>query len=495
MAYTANPLLADTSSTIREDLTNYITNLSPTDTPLFSMLGTESVSNITFEWLMDNVPFTAEIQSAGEGAEATFDMKDNAVNYRRTRAANQTMITRKTVDVTGTQRAVNEAGVEDEYSFQVIRQGLSLMKQAEYNLHWSTYVDGVTAAYNRGTHGLAAWLLSTGITSNDTGESSVTIAGKAIPYNYGATVLYRAARMWVEATGSTDGFTQAIALTYKAPPYLGWDASVGRISRLDVGATLPRVRISDPTTIATPWAAGTYTGMTIRSYPTSYPTAFWETPTMDAGTGTAYTAPVAGPPYVPGAEAFAYFGSDLTRTELFDLMLSPAWGKGMNIQGAVALCGVRVKRIISNFATVYSGSGATQTAAMLNDRNIGVDAKLLSDTIDVYESDLGKIYVNLDRYMNGSEHLIANGGSARTNTSLIGWHDTDWSKNRSFYIQPNASLFIIEPEFFKIGLLRGLTHEPLAKTGDSNEGMLLMEYGLKCLNPIAGIAGFGVANT
>lgn len=473
MAYAANPLLADTSSTIREDLTNYITNLSPTDTPLFSMLGTESVSNITFDWLMDNVPFTAEIQSAGEGAEATFDMTSNASAYRRTRAANQTMITRKTVDVTGTQRAVNEAGVEDEYSFQVIRQGLSLMKQAEYNLHWSTYVDGISAAYNRGTHGLAAWLLSTGID-----ESAVTIAGRSIPNAYSATVLYRAAKTIIEFAGGTELFARYNAVNPNQSPFIKYyDSATNAMINFPVSTAISRVRLSEPSVTAA--LAAVYTGMATA---TPY---VGDDVQVDSNYGSN-----------PAAQfAYAHFGSDLTRTELFDYMLSPAWGKGMNIQGAVALCGVKVKRIISNFATVYSGSGATQTAAMLNDRNIGVDAKMLSDTIDVYESDLGKIYVNLDRYMNGAEHLVANGGSARTNTAQVGWHDASWTNNKGYFIQPNASLFIIEPEFFKIGLLRGLTHEPLAKTGDSNEGMLLMEYGLKCLNPIAGIAGFGVANT
>lgn len=475
MAYTANPLLADTSSTIREDLTNYITTLSPTDTPLFSMLGTESVSNIIFDWLMDNVPFTAEIQSAGEGAEATFDMTSNASAYRRTRAANQTMITRKTVDVTGTQRAVNEAGVEDEYSFQVIRQGLSLMKQAEYNLHWSTYVDGISTAYNRGTHGLAAWLLSTGID-----ESAVTIAGRSIPNAYSATVLYRAARLLSIFPGGGDTYARDPAggagAIYESPIFKYYSSTTNAMALAAALDTISRVRLSSYAVTPT--------------LNTTYSTAFHSSLTADDSTVDINTGAV-----VAAQSGYAHYGSDLTRTELFDYMLSPAWGKGMNIQGAVALCGVRVKRIISNFATVYSGSGATQTAEMLNDRNIGVDAKMLSDTIDVYESDLGKIYVNLDRYMNGAEHLVANGGSARTNTSFVGWHDASWSNNKSYYIQPNASLFIIEPEFFKIGLLRGLTHEPLAKTGDSNEGMLLMEYGLKCLNPIAGIAGFGVANT
>jgi hypothetical protein len=43
----------------KEDVSDIITDITPTDTPFFSMVKTEKISARTFEWLEDSLSFRA----------------------------------------------------------------------------------------------------------------------------------------------------------------------------------------------------------------------------------------------------------------------------------------------------------------------------------------------------------------------------------------------------------------------------------------------------
>lgn len=95
----------------REDLLDIIVNIAPWDTPLFSSMPKTTTRHTTHEWIEDSLG-TASTKSEG----AAFSADTLLVRERK---SNWTMIFGKHIAVTETQRAVNPAGIKDEYSYQV----------------------------------------------------------------------------------------------------------------------------------------------------------------------------------------------------------------------------------------------------------------------------------------------------------------------------------------------------------------------------------------
>lgn len=156
--------------------------------------------------------------------------------------------------------------------------------------------------------------------------------------------------------------------------------------------------------------------------------------------------------------------ADLTRTELHTT-LGSAWQNGMNIDGSLLLCGNELKRVISEFALVY-GAGTSPTARRAQ------RFKTMDETIDVFSSDYGDVYMNMDRYMTAATTL-----------------DYPISVSANTTDKQSSCFFLIEPDMYHRTVLRGLSHVPLAVTGDSTEGFCVAEMGLQCDNIRAGTGG------
>lgn len=97
----------------REDLSDLVINIDPTDTPLFTMIPKGEAYHTTHDWLTDSLAATS---TGGLLEGHTFS---SASLTSRTRQTNWTQIFGKDIDVSNTQRAVNPAGVEDEYTHQI----------------------------------------------------------------------------------------------------------------------------------------------------------------------------------------------------------------------------------------------------------------------------------------------------------------------------------------------------------------------------------------
>lgn len=488
MAYITSPLLADTSTTIHEDLSDTIAMVDPVSFPLFWLLDQRAVQNITFSWVLDNIPYEPGIQASPEGQQASglrsgsvaplgsqFDAypgvtgstlsTTNEASYHRIRATNVTHILNKLVSVSRTQQQVNEAGISNEYAHQIFRIGTALMMNMEYNTHWSTYQDGNSGnspdGFTRRMHGLIPWILSTGLDN-----SAVTIAGSSIPNNYSSTVYYNPT--WYPMQWSaTDNLVARTGVTGGGPLGSRFDGTqvVGSEMVNPVNADLlARMRVY-ATTGTVP--NGVYTGGNAGSQ-----TAASET--VDLGTGVTYSA----------SNVNVDFSVDLTRDILNTYVLQPAYRKGMRILGSHMLCSAAVKRLFASFAHVY-GAGTNPSASLLNTRYIDAVAKRIVDTIDVYESDFGPIFINMDRYFEDSSPYSPLG----TNQ---GFFDASYTNGKRYYITPSKSFVLLEPDMAQIRILHGLGHEPLGKTGDSQEGILTMETSFQMSNPKGFAAGFGV---
>jgi len=123
----------------REDLLDIISDVSPDDNPLSTMLKTTTASQTTHEWLEDYISRPTSNSGAVEGAAATYS--DLTQPVRRT---NVTQIVEQTFRVSGTERAVSVAGMSDPYVYQKGKALRQWKNAQEYALIRSTLTSGVS---------------------------------------------------------------------------------------------------------------------------------------------------------------------------------------------------------------------------------------------------------------------------------------------------------------------------------------------------------------
>ena len=152
MAIVANTFQTYTAIGNREDLSDIIYNISPTDTPFMSSIGKEKASGTLHEWQTDALA-TAAANAQVEGDEITFNAVTPTV-----RINNQTQISRKSVIVSGTQDTVNSAGRNNELAYQISKSSKELKRDMEVVLtaNQSAAVGGAAAA--RTSSGLPSWI-------------------------------------------------------------------------------------------------------------------------------------------------------------------------------------------------------------------------------------------------------------------------------------------------------------------------------------------------
>lgn len=152
MATTTFPLTYDfgfgAGSANREDLTDVIVNIAPWETPFFSSCPKIPIRHTTHEWLEDNlVAASANPYSATMFEGADFSQQAVSIRVRKT---NITQIFRKDIKVSETQRAVNPAGVRDEYQYHIENAMKELARHIETqvfnNASTNTALGGITGS-------------------------------------------------------------------------------------------------------------------------------------------------------------------------------------------------------------------------------------------------------------------------------------------------------------------------------------------------------------
>jgi len=119
---------ADLGLTIREDLSDVISMISPYDTPFFSMIGTVAATSTKHEWLRDS------LSNADSGGALEGDEFSGVALTAPTRTSNFTQILRKDFSVTGTNEAVTHAGMASQFSYQMMKALRELARNTEQAL-------------------------------------------------------------------------------------------------------------------------------------------------------------------------------------------------------------------------------------------------------------------------------------------------------------------------------------------------------------------------
>lgn len=151
----------------KEGLSDILTYLSPTRTPLYSTMPKKSISSTFDEWQTQELP-TATDNSAVEGASWTAGSVT-----ARVRTGNYTQIFKKAYTLSRTSQKVNVAGVKDDYAEQKKLAMLNLARDVEYALLNGTGASG-TSGVARELKGVRSWVGTNNVTGSATGTEALT---------------------------------------------------------------------------------------------------------------------------------------------------------------------------------------------------------------------------------------------------------------------------------------------------------------------------------
>ena len=137
----------------REDLSDIIYNVAPTDTPFITGIPRTDAKAVLHEWQTDTLAAASSTNFVLEGDEST-----TVATVATSRLSNTCNISDKLPRVSGTQMAVNTAGRKDELAYQIVKVAKELRRDMEsILLANNAEVTGNTTTA-RETGGIGAWI-------------------------------------------------------------------------------------------------------------------------------------------------------------------------------------------------------------------------------------------------------------------------------------------------------------------------------------------------
>lgn len=196
MAVVTNTFLTYDAKGIREDLSDLISDISPTQTPFISNIGTRSAENTYFEWQTDSLA-TASATPVVEGQ----DLSSFTAVTPTTRLGNYCQINMVDFIISGTEQKVEKAGRSSEVAYQAAKAA----KELKRNVEKAALLNGVGAvvggtAAARVTAGFPGWI--------KTNETSTNVTAPS----YSGSTPTGAAQVW-KSFGTPTAFTEAMLKT------------------------------------------------------------------------------------------------------------------------------------------------------------------------------------------------------------------------------------------------------------------------------------------
>ena len=151
MAKVTNAFDTYTATADREQLSDIIYNISPSQTPFLSSIGRTNVSNVVFDWQTETLP-TPSSTGQLEGFELS-----RSASTATTRESNVCMISSRDATVTGSQEASDAAGKRSEMAHQLAIMAKAVKRDMEEALTQNIAKVTGTASAARQTRSLETW--------------------------------------------------------------------------------------------------------------------------------------------------------------------------------------------------------------------------------------------------------------------------------------------------------------------------------------------------
>jgi len=196
MAVITDTFLTYDAKGIREDLSDLISDISPTQTPFISNIGTRSAEQTYFEWQTDALS-AASATPVVEGQ----DLGTFTAVTPTARLGNYCQINMVDFIISGTEQKVEKAGRSSEVAYQAAKAA----KELKRNVEKAALLNGVGAvvggtAIARVTAGFPGWL--------KTNETSTNVTAPS----YSGSTPTGAAQVW-KSFGTPTAFTAAMLKT------------------------------------------------------------------------------------------------------------------------------------------------------------------------------------------------------------------------------------------------------------------------------------------
>lgn len=161
---------------MKENVSNIINNVSPAETPFYSMVKKFAVTNRLYQWQTD----TLNIPAANAQLEG--DVVSVSASTATTMLTNRTQIAYKSMGVTDTARTVNDYGRADDYDYILMKRGKELKGDVELALLANKIQDAGSATTARACAGFLTFIknvVHSSGTNLATGSSLLTLLGGA----------------------------------------------------------------------------------------------------------------------------------------------------------------------------------------------------------------------------------------------------------------------------------------------------------------------------
>jgi hypothetical protein len=155
----------------REDLKDFIANISPTDTPFTKLASKTDAEAVYFEWQTDALaaPNTSNAQVEADDITA-------AAVTPSVRVGNRTQISNASVVISRTQESVKKAGRSSELAYQITKKTKELKRDIEAIVTQNQASAAGNSTTARKTGSLEAWF-STNVSRGSSGGSGGFSAG------------------------------------------------------------------------------------------------------------------------------------------------------------------------------------------------------------------------------------------------------------------------------------------------------------------------------
>lgn len=154
----------------REDLASFVSDISPTETPILTALEKTTATAVLHEWTTHSLTAAA----ANERVEGDDLAVDAAV--AKTRYNNRTAISSKVAGVTKTQQKVGKVGMQDAMAEEVMYKLREIKRDQEVMIHANTAKVAGNDTTARKSAGFPTWIITNvdAIGADPTGDGSNT---------------------------------------------------------------------------------------------------------------------------------------------------------------------------------------------------------------------------------------------------------------------------------------------------------------------------------
>ena len=181
----------------REDLTDVIYNISPTDTPFMSSVGKTKATAVYHEWQTDSLADASTANAVVEGADAS-----SATLAPTTRVGNRTQISQKTIQIAGTLESIDKAGRKSEKAYQLSKASSELKRDMEKILLSNQAAVTGDASTARKLGSLQAWLETNYVGAGTAGSDGTTARVSGTDAAFTETMLKNAVKSAYEQGGN-----------------------------------------------------------------------------------------------------------------------------------------------------------------------------------------------------------------------------------------------------------------------------------------------------